>query len=64
LHSNKQGAIGVCARHCQAGDYETNPTCGWYYLAGVKQPDSQGFTCECSATQIWDDTFGTSKERT
>jgi len=48
----------------QDGEFEEHPTCGWYYLAGAKQPDSQGFKCECSASQIWDETFGTLKERT
>ncbi|GBF95275.1 hypothetical protein Rsub_08306 [Raphidocelis subcapitata] len=49
---------------CLDGEYEEDPSCGWYYLAGVKQPDSQGFKCECTASQIWDETFGTNKERT
>jgi hypothetical protein len=48
----------------QDGEYEADPSCGWYYLGGVKQPDSQGFKCECTASQIWDETFGTNKERT
>ena len=34
------------------------------YAAGARVPDSQGFACECSAAQIWDETFGTLKERT
>ncbi len=48
----------------QAGDFEDQPTCGWFQSGGARVPDSQGFCCECDAGQIWDDTFGTSKERT
>jgi hypothetical protein len=29
----------------------------------VRVSDSQGFCCECSSSQVWDDTFGSSKER-
>jgi hypothetical protein len=46
------------------GDFDEDVTCGWYYLGGVKAPDSQGFACECSSAAIWDDTFGTNKQRT
>ena len=48
----------------QAGEFDEQPTCGWFYLAGAKVPESQGFSCQCSAGQIWDDTFGSNKQRT
>lgn len=48
----------------QAGDYEANPTCNWYYQEGVKVLDSQGFTCECGFGNIWDQTIGDSVIRT
>lgn len=54
----------VAHASAQAGDFEDQPTCGWFQSGGVRVPDSQGFCCECDAGQIWDDTFGTSKERT
>jgi hypothetical protein len=50
--------------HVQDGAYEPNPTCGWYWAKGVKVPDSQGFTCECSTSLIWDTTFGGTNLRT
>nr|BAO57178.1 generative cell specific-1 [Gonium pectorale]BAO57179.1 generative cell specific-1 [Gonium pectorale] len=52
---------------CKDGEYEDNPTCGWFVQPGpapTRLPDSQGFCCQCDAGQIWDDTFGSSKERT
>lgn len=48
----------------QDGDYEQNPTCGWYYVKGAQVADSQGFACECSTSQIIDTTFGGSNQRT
>ncbi|KAG2447311.1 hypothetical protein HYH02_007641 [Chlamydomonas schloesseri] len=49
---------------CKDGDWEDQPTCGWFSQGGVRVADSQGFCCECSSSQVWDDTFGSSKERT
>nr|6DBS_A Chain A, Hapless 2 [Chlamydomonas reinhardtii]6DBS_B Chain B, Hapless 2 [Chlamydomonas reinhardtii]6DBS_C Chain C, Hapless 2 [Chlamydomonas reinhardtii] len=49
---------------CKDGDWEDSPTCGWFSQGGVRVADSQGFCCECSSSQVWDDTFGSSKERT
>jgi hypothetical protein len=49
----------------QDGEFEDNPTCGWFQQGALARvPDSQGFCCECSAGQVWDDTFGSSKQRT
>ena len=49
----------------QGGDYDPNPTCGFYWVGAAKVPDSQGFTCECSAGQVWDTTLsGGSYQRT
>jgi hypothetical protein len=50
--------------HLQAGAFDDAPTCSWYYIAGQKVVDSQGFVCECDSGQIWDTTFGTNTERT
>ncbi|GFH27554.1 generative cell specific-1 [Haematococcus lacustris] len=52
------------SRQCNAGDYESSPTCGWYYVDGQQIPSSQGFTCQCSTSQIFDATLGGSNERT
>ncbi|PNH12225.1 Protein HAPLESS 2, partial [Tetrabaena socialis] len=50
---------------CMDGDLEEKPTCGWFSQAdNPRVLDSQGFCCDCDASMIWDDTFGTSKERT
>lgn len=49
---------------CKDGDLEESPTCGWFYQGGQRMPDSQGFVCECDSSQIWDETFGTLRERT
>lgn len=46
------------------GDKESKPTCEWYMEGGKKVPDSQGFCCECTSDQKWDDTFGSSKDTT
>ncbi len=47
----------------QDSDYDANPTCGWYMLGSYRVPDSQGFTCECSFSQIWDYTLGSGSQR-
>ncbi|MEW5316239.1 MAG: hypothetical protein WDW38_007620 [Sanguina aurantia] len=44
---------------CKDSSTDTAPTCGWYYEGGVQVPDSQGFCCTCSSSQIFDNTFGT-----
>lgn len=50
--------------HMQAGDFEPSPTCGWYWVRGQQVPDSQGFSCECTSGQVWEDTLGGNNERT
>eukprot|EP00775_Hariotina_reticulata_P002496 gene2496-2799_t len=52
------------AGKCKDAPLESSPTCGWYYRAGIKVPDSQGFTCQCDTALIWDTTFGGTKQRT
>jgi hypothetical protein len=42
----------------------SNPTCGYYFVGSSQVPDSQGFTCECSTSQIWDQTLGTNSDAT
>lgn len=57
-------ATACVALLVQDAPLDSNPTCGWYYRAGVKVPDSQGFTCQCDTALIWDTTFGGTKQRT
>ncbi|GAX84271.1 hypothetical protein CEUSTIGMA_g11694.t1 [Chlamydomonas eustigma] len=41
----------------------SNPTCGWYYVGSYQVPDSQGFVCDCSFTDVWDTTLGVANEQ-
>ncbi|EFJ46134.1 hypothetical protein VOLCADRAFT_105708 [Volvox carteri f. nagariensis] len=52
------------SKKCRDGDYEQYPTCPYYYDGKDKVPDSQGFCCQCSSGEVWDDTFGDLKYRT
>lgn len=42
----------------QAAPTDASPTCGWYVVGSYQVPDSQGFTCTCDFSQIWDTTLG------
>ncbi|KAG1674972.1 hypothetical protein FOA52_014767 [Chlamydomonas sp. UWO 241] len=53
-----EAVVRPASAKCTDSDWEVAPTCGWYYVGSYKVPDSQGFACECSASQIWDSTLG------
>lgn len=46
-------------RKCADGAHDDHPTCGWHYdpSTGQRTADSQGFCCECSASQGWSETW-------
>ncbi|KAK9805195.1 hypothetical protein WJX72_005302 [[Myrmecia] bisecta] len=44
---------------CDDGAKSSNPTCGWAKdETGANIPDSQGFCCKCTASQVGGDTLG------